>query len=64
MNGESVSDAIFTGLMAVFGLIGVVMAVGARDAEIFIFGASLAVLAAAFIAGIWRRRAALGTEAK
>jgi hypothetical protein len=64
MNGESVSDAIFTALMAAFGVIGVAMAVGARDAEIVIFGASLALMAVAFIAGIWRRRAAAASEAQ
>jgi hypothetical protein len=58
MNGETASDWIFGILMAVSGLIGLVMAAGARDPEIFIFGGSLAVFAVAFIAGLRRRHTA------
>ncbi len=57
MNGETISDGIFGLLMSLFGVIGLILAIGARDAEIFIFGASLTVFAIAFIAGLVRRRA-------
>ena len=45
-------------MMAVFGLVGAYLAVGARDIEILIFGASLAVMAVVFDVGILRRRVA------
>jgi hypothetical protein len=59
MNGETASDWIFGVLMALFGLIGLAMAIGARDPEIFIFGGSLVVFAVAFIAGLVRRHMAV-----
>jgi drug/metabolite transporter (DMT)-like permease len=61
MKNENVSDW-FVGLMvAVFGLIGLLMAIEARDPEIFIFGAGLALFAAVFDYSIVRRRAAPAT---
>jgi len=55
---ESTSDVIVGAMMAVFGLVGAYLAVGARDIEILIFGASLAVMAVVFDVGILRRRVA------
>ena len=55
---ERVSDRIMGTLVALFGLIGLTMGVGARDEEIFIFGFSLAAFSCAFIWGIFRRNAA------
>jgi hypothetical protein len=52
---ESVSDW-FTGIMiAVFGLVGLLMASGARDIEIDIFGWSLAAFSLVFVAGLVRK---------
>jgi hypothetical protein len=55
---ERVSDWIVGALVAVFGLVGLTMGVGARDEEIFIFGVSLAIFSCAFIYGIYQRQAA------
>ncbi len=55
MQDETASEW-FTGVMvAVFGVIGLLMAGGARDIEIFIFGISLLGFAVVFIAGLIRR---------
>jgi hypothetical protein len=56
MQDEAGSDWFVVGMMSVFGLIGLVLAIGARDSEIFIFGASLAAFAAVFDASILQRR--------
>jgi hypothetical protein len=53
---ESRSDWIVGAMMAVFGVLGLVLAVGARDTEMFIFGASLLGVAVAFDAGLVKRR--------
>jgi hypothetical protein len=58
MNSESISDWIVGAMVAVFGLIGLLMAIRARDTEIFIFGASLAVFAGVFINDLRRRHGA------
>lgn len=55
---ERVSDWIVGTLVAVFGLVGLAMGVGARDEEIFIFGFSLALFSGTFIWGIFKRQAA------
>jgi hypothetical protein len=57
MQDEAGSDWFVVVMMGVFGLLGLVLAIGARDAEIFIFGGSLAIFAALFDAAILRRRA-------
>jgi hypothetical protein len=55
MQDETASEW-FTGLfMAVLGLIGLLMAGGARDIEISVFGFSLLGFSLAFIAGLMRR---------
>jgi hypothetical protein len=47
---------IFTGvLMAVLGLIGLLLASGAHDDEMYVFGLSLAGFAAVFVLGLIRR---------
>ncbi len=54
--GEAFGDW-FTGvMMSLFGLVGLVMAVGARDIEIAVFGWSLAGFAVVFIGGLVRQR--------
>ncbi len=55
---ERVSDWIVGGMMTLFGLVGAVMAIGARDEEIFIFGFSLAVFAGIFNWSIYKRQQA------
>jgi hypothetical protein len=55
---ERLSDWIVGIMVGVFGLVGLVMAVGARDEEIFIFGASLAVFAGVFIYGLYKGQTA------
>jgi hypothetical protein len=54
MHDESTSDWVVGLMMAVFGLIGLIMAGGARDNEIFIFGLSLLGFAVIFIGGLVR----------
>lgn len=56
MNGETSSAWIFGGLMALLGVLGLIMAGGARDSEILVFGVSLVGFAIAFITGLLRRR--------
>jgi hypothetical protein len=47
---------LFVGIMvAVFGLIGLILAAGATDNEIYVFGLCLAGFAAVFIVGLIRR---------
>ncbi len=48
------SDLIVGAMMLVFGLIGLVLASGATDDEMYVFGLSLAGFAAVFIAGLIR----------
>ena len=55
---ERVSDWIVGIMVGVFGLVGLILAVGARDEEIFIFGASLALFGGLFIYGIHKRQTA------
>ncbi len=53
METES-SDWIVGPMMAVFGLIGLIMASRAHDDEIYLFGLSLAGFATAFLFGLVR----------
>ena len=55
---EKVSDWIVAAMVGLLGLVGLIMGVGARDEEIFIFGYSLAAFGGLFIFGIFRRQAA------
>ena len=48
-------DLVAGAIMAVSGLIGLVLASGATDNEMYVFGLSLAGFAAAFIFGLIRR---------
>ena len=52
---EEIGDTIMGVLMGLFGLIGLFMAAGARDAEIYLFGLSLAGFAVLFLFGLIRR---------
>lgn len=52
---EEVSDIVVGVLMLVLGLIGLKLASGALDDEIYLFGLSLAGLAVAFEFGLIRR---------
>ena len=54
--GERVSTLLVGILMAALGFLGLVMASGARDAEIAVFGWSLTGFAAIFVAGLLRSR--------
>jgi hypothetical protein len=58
MSGETRSAWIFGVLMALLGVLGLIMAGGARDSEILVFGVSLVGFSIAFIAGLLRRRPA------
>ncbi len=49
------SDLIVGLLMAVFGVIGLILASGAMDDEMYVFGLSLFGLAAVFLLGLIRR---------
>jgi hypothetical protein len=49
------SDLIVGLLMTAFGLIGLILASGAYDDEMYVFGLSLFGFAVAFIAGLIRR---------
>ena len=55
MNVQEPSDVIIGLLMAVFGIVGLVLAAGAMDNEMYVFGLSLFVFAMAFIFGLIRR---------
>jgi len=55
MNVEEPSDVIIGVLMAVFGIVGLVLAAGAMDDEMYVFGFSLFAFAVAFIFGLIRR---------
>ena len=55
MNVEEPSDVIIGVLMAVFGIVGLVLAAGAMDNEMYVFGFSLFAFAVAFIFGLIRR---------
>jgi hypothetical protein len=55
---ERVSDWVVGTLVAVFGAVGLIMGVGARDEEIFNFGFSLALFSGTFIYGIYKRQQA------
>lgn len=52
--GARMSDVIVGALMAVLGLVGLFMAAGALDNEIYIFGLSLAGFAFVFLLGLVR----------
>jgi len=52
---DDISGFIVGALVAVFGLVGLIMASGAYDIEIFIFGLSLAGFALVFDIGLIRR---------
>ena len=52
---ESGSDLFMGIFMAVFAVVGLILASGARDAEMLVFGASLAVFGLVFDAGILKR---------
>jgi hypothetical protein len=49
------SDLIVGLLMAAFGLIGLILASGAHDDEMYLFGFSLFGFACVFVAGLIRR---------
>ena len=49
------SDLIVGTMMAIFGLVGLVLASGATDNEMYVFGLSLAGFAAIFGVGLIRR---------
>ena len=49
------SDLIVGLLMTAFGLIGLILASGAYDAEMYVFGFSLFGFACVFVAGLVRR---------
>jgi hypothetical protein len=49
------SDLVIALLMTVLGLIGLFLASGAQDDEIYVFGLSLAVWAVVFVFGLMRR---------
>ncbi len=51
---EQRSAWIMAVTMSVFGCVGLLLAVGARDAEMLIFGASLALFAVLYVAGLAR----------
>jgi hypothetical protein len=50
-----ISDLIVGLLMSVFGLLGLILAAGATDDEMYIFGLSLAGFAVVFVVGLIRR---------
>ncbi len=52
---ENLSALIVAAMMAALGLVGLILASGALDDEIFIFGLSLAGFAAIFGFGLIRR---------
>ena len=52
---ENLSALIVAGLVVVLGLTGLIMASGALDDEIFIFGLSLAGFSVLFVFGLIRR---------
>lgn len=52
---EQGSDWLVGIMMAFFGLLGLWMAAGARDDEIYVFGWSLTAFAVVFIGGLVRR---------
>ena len=52
---ENMSDVIVGLMMAVFGLIGLFLAAGAADDEMYVFGLSLAAFAACFEFGLIKR---------
>ena len=49
------SDLIVGLLMTALGLIGLILASGAHDAEMYVFGFSLFAFACVFVAGLVRR---------
>ena len=55
MKDETTSSWVVGAMMALFGIIGLIMAGRARDDEIFVFGLSLLGFALVFIAGLMRR---------
>lgn len=59
---ETASDVVVGVLVAVFGLIGLILAIGARDVEILIFGFSLAAFAVAFDVSLLRGRGKGGSH--
>jgi len=52
---EVVSSWIVGVLVTIFGLVGLILASGARDAEMLIFGYGLAIFAIVFIGGTIKR---------
>lgn len=48
-------DLVVGLMMAGFGLIGLFLAAGAHDSEMYVFGLSLAGLSCAFVGGLIRR---------
>lgn len=52
---DDLSGIIVGVMVAVLGLVGLIMASGAWDSEIFLFGLSLAGFAVLFIIGLIRR---------
>jgi hypothetical protein len=49
------SDLIVGLLMSVFGLVGLILAAGATDDEMYVFGLSLAGFAVVFVVGLIKR---------
>ena len=52
---EQVSDLVMGALMAFFGVLGLFLAARAEDAEMYLFGLSLAGFAVLFLFGLMRR---------
>ena len=50
-----IGDLIVGAAMLLFGLIGLILASGATDNEMYVFGLSLAGFAAVFVVGLIRR---------
>lgn len=49
--GPEIADILVGVMMAAFGIVGLILASGARDSEMYLFGFALAGFAAAFIFG-------------
>jgi hypothetical protein len=52
---EQTGDLVMGALMGLFGFVGLFLAAGAQDAEMYLFGLSLAGFAVLFLFGLMRR---------
>jgi hypothetical protein len=52
---EQISDLVMSALMGLFGMVGLFLAARAEDAEMYLFGLSLAGFAVLFLFGLIRR---------